>query len=99
MSQSASSWRAQVEIYTRHFCSFCTRAKILLDQKDVPYEEYLVTNPAEREAMIERARGRNTYPQIFINGEPIGGFSDLYHLEVSGELDALLSEGGDLGQS
>ena len=99
MSQQSSLCNARVEVYTRYFCSFCTRAKSLLDDKHVTYAEYVIIDPAEREKMIERARGRYTYPQIFINDEPIGGFTDLLRLQMDGELDALLSDEGDLRQS
>ncbi len=94
MSYSPSSqWAAKVEIYTRSYCSFCSRAKALLDGKQVPYIEYAIGGDvAAREAMIERARGGHTYPQIFINDEPIGGFAELLQLEQCGGLDRLLSE-------
>ncbi len=92
MSQNTSAWKAKVEIYTRDFCGFCTRATMLLDDKQVFYTEYSIGGDFDaRAAMIERAKGRSTFPQIFINNEPIGGFTDLWALEQSGELDALLS--------
>jgi len=87
----SSQWIASVEIYTRHYCSFCTRARALLDTKQVSYTEHAIGGDvAAREKMIERAKGRSTYPQIFINDEPVGGFTELQQLAHSGELDVLL---------
>ncbi|RME53099.1 MAG: thioredoxin-disulfide reductase [Deltaproteobacteria bacterium] len=88
---------ADVVIYTTDYCPYCHRAKKLLDQKGVPYEEIDVTNdPEQRRIMMERS-GRRTVPQIFINGCPIGGCDDLYALEDSGELDRLLEAQGRQG--
>ncbi len=87
----ATSQGAQVEIYTSPFCDFCLRAKALLDQKCVDYEESVVlTNPALRAEMLKRTRGRTSVPQIFINGEHIGGSDELYLLDQANELDARL---------
>ncbi len=81
-----------VTIYTTKFCGYCAAAKRLLDSKAVDYEEIDVTfDPAARQAMVARAGGRRTVPQIFIGGEPIGGCDDLHALERSGELDRLLA--------
>ncbi len=93
MSENQNSWKAKVEIYSRDYCGFCTRAKMLLDNKQVPYVEYSIGGDYDaREKMIERAKGRYTFPQIFINDEPIGGCTELFMLEQGGELDALLLE-------
>ena len=82
---------ARVELYVKSTCGFCFRAKRLLDQKGIDYEEYELTwGSPRREEMIQRAHGRTTVPQIFINGEHIGGCDDLYALERKGELDPLL---------
>lgn len=82
-----------VTIYTRSFCSYCSAAKRLLEQKGVAYDEIDAgTAPDKRNEMIERS-GRFTYPQIFIGGRHVGGCDDLYALDRSGELDALLKEG------
>jgi len=82
----------QVEIYTRAFCPYCTRALALLRDKGVPFEEHDTTmgGPVRTE-MIERAQGRATVPQIFIDGRHIGGCDDLMMLDSSGELDGLLA--------
>jgi len=83
---------AKIEIYTSSLCGYCTAAKRLLDQKSVSYEEIDVTlDQAMRQVMAERAGGRRSVPQIFINGEGIGGCDDLYALEHAGRLDALLA--------
>ena len=83
-----------VEIYTKPFCSYCYRAKRLLDSKGIEYQEHEVFfGGPEKEAMIERSGGRTTVPQIFIDGKQIGGCDDLFELESLGRLDELLAEG------
>lgn len=82
----------KVEIYTSSFCGYCTRAKSLLKQKDVAFHETDVSrDQGERQAMMERAGGAYTVPQIFIGGRHIGGCDDLYALERAGKLDRLLA--------
>ncbi|MEX2643541.1 MAG: glutaredoxin 3 [Acetobacterales bacterium] len=86
---------ADIEIYTTSFCPFCHRAKALLDRKGVAYREHDVSaQPELRARMRERAGGRHTVPQIFIDGKGIGGCDDLYALESQGRLDPLLAAGG-----
>ncbi len=83
---------AQVEIYTKFLCPYCTRAKRLLDGKNVRYEEHDISmGGPKRSEMLERASGRSTVPQIFIAGRHIGGSDDLASLEREGRLDALLA--------
>lgn len=82
----------KVEIYTKFTCPYCARAKALLDEKGVAYEEYEISmGGPQRQEMIQRANGRTTVPQIFINGEHVGGSDDLADLERAGKLDALLA--------
>ena len=82
---------AKVEIYTKTFCGFCVRARHLLESKGVKFDEYVIDGGgAKREEMIERANGRTTVPQIFIDGRHVGGCNDLYGLEREGKLDELL---------
>ena len=82
---------AKVEIYTKMLCPYCTRAKRLLAQKGVAFEEYDITMGGPKRAeMLERARGGSTVPQIFIDGAHIGGSDDLAALERAGKLDPLL---------
>jgi glutaredoxin 3 len=81
-----------VLIYTKTTCPFCVRAKALLTKKGAAFQEIEITdNPARRSEMIEKANGRTTVPQIFINGQHIGGCDDLHALEDQGKLDALLT--------
>lgn len=85
---------ASVEIYTTPFCPYCHRAKSLLKQKGVAFDEIDVMMSAEkRREMAERAEGRTSVPQIFVDGRPIGGSDELMELEVEGRLDALLGTG------
>ncbi|MGF1495738.1 MAG: glutaredoxin 3 [Elainellaceae cyanobacterium] len=82
---------ANVEIYTWSMCPFCIRAKALLDKKGVEYTEYVIDGDEDaRDQMAERANGRRSVPQIFINDRHVGGCDDLYALERQGELNALL---------
>jgi glutaredoxin 3 len=89
------SWTlvAQVEIYTRDYCGYCTRAKALLAGKGVAFTEYRAGDDAEkRREMIQRSHGGTTYPQVFINGQPVGGSDDIHDLDRHGQLDRLLAE-------
>ena len=82
---------AMVEIYTWSSCPFCIRAKALLDNKRVEYSEYCIDGDEEaREKMAQRANGRRSLPQIFIDDIHIGGCDDIYALERQGKLDPLL---------
>jgi glutaredoxin 3 len=84
---------ANVEIYTKLGCGYCARAKRLLDQKGVAYDEYDITLGGEkRQEMIQRVADARTVPQIFIGGNHIGGSDDLAALEQAGKLDHLLTE-------
>jgi glutaredoxin 3 len=82
---------AQVEIYTTPLCPYCWRAKRLLQSKNVEFTEIdLWQEPNRRAEMMQRAGGRRTVPQLFIDGHGIGGSDELAALEAKGELDALL---------
>jgi glutaredoxin 3 len=82
---------AKVEIYTRAFCGYCSRAVALLKSKGVDFEEIDAGMNAQKKAeMVERSGGRTTFPQIFIDGAHIGGCDDLMALDRRGELDPLL---------
>jgi len=82
----------RVEMYVKSTCPYCFRAQRLLDEKGVQYETYeLVWGSPLREEMIERAGGRTTVPQIFINGSHVGGCDDLFSLERQGKLEDLLA--------
>ena len=83
---------ARIEIYSKVFCGFCTRAKRLLDAKGARYEDHDITMGGPKRAeMIQRANGRTTVPQIFIDGRHIGGCDDLHALDSAGRLDPLLA--------
>ena len=83
---------ARVEIYVKSTCGFCHRARLLLDSKGVDFEAHELTwGSPLREEMIQRAHGRTTVPQIFINGEHIGGCDDLYALDRAGKLEQYLA--------
>ncbi|MCR9110180.1 glutaredoxin 3 [Marivita sp. XM-24bin2] len=81
-----------IEIYTSPICGFCHAAKRLLTQKGATFTEIdVLVNPERKPEMIERANGGRTVPQIFIGDTHVGGCDDLYALERSGKLDALLA--------
>src|ERR1700752_1921838 len=81
----------KIEIYTQPFCGYCYRAKKLLDDKGVEYDEIdVMEHPSRRPEMVERAEGRPSTPQIFIDGVAIGGSDEMAALNRAGELDALL---------
>ncbi len=82
---------ANVEIYTKSWCPFCTRAKKHLDRKGVAYQEIDVTTDAVRELEMVIRSSQFTVPQIFINGYHLGGSDDLRDADRSGRLDRLLS--------
>jgi len=81
---------AKVIIYSTRFCPYCMRARRLLKQKGVDYEEIPVGGDKELWVEMEQLSGRNTVPQIFINNVSVGGYDDIAHLNQIGELDQLL---------
>jgi glutaredoxin 3 len=82
---------AKIEIYTTTYCPFCDRAKALLKRKGASYQEIDVTTDTDlRIAMMERAGGRKSVPEIFIDGELVGGFEELKTLDDAGRLDPML---------
>ncbi|GAB4458846.1 MAG: glutaredoxin 3 [Elainellaceae cyanobacterium] len=83
---------ANVEIYTWSTCPFCIRAKALLNKKGVNFTEYCIDgDEAARAAMADRANGRRSLPQIFIDGVHVGGCDDLHALDRQGKLDSMLT--------
>ena len=85
--------KANVEIYTWQTCPFCIRAKLLLWWKGVNYTEYKIDGDSSaRSRMAQRANGRSSVPQIFINDRHQGGCDDLYQLDKQGQLDSLLAQ-------
>lgn len=94
----------KVEIYTWRTCGYCIRAKRLLRDKNIVFVEYVIDGDDQaRRKMMERADGRRSMPQIFINDQGIGGYLELQQLEDEGHLDIMLSshagvsENGDQG--
>jgi len=81
---------ARVVIYTTNYCPYCSGAKALLLSKNVSFEEIDVTEDPKRRAEMEKLSGRRTVPQIFIDGQPIGGYDDARRLDGAGKLDQLL---------
>lgn len=81
----------KVEIYTWTYCPFCVRAKALLKKKRVEFTEYCIDGDNQaRIKMAQRANGRTSLPQIFINDQHLGGCDDIHALESQGKLDQLL---------
>lgn len=83
---------AHVTIYTTTYCPYCVRAKDLLTRKGQSFEEINAEDDAVRDAMIVKAGGRRTVPQIFIDDVHVGGSDDLYALDKAGKLDAMLNK-------
>lgn len=82
---------ARVEMYATSFCRHCMDARDFLQAKGIEYEEHLLDlMPLERNVMMERC-GQKSIPQIFINGQHIGGLTDLKDLDSNGKLEKLLT--------
>ncbi|AKU96203.1 Glutaredoxin 3 (Grx3) [Labilithrix luteola] len=78
---------ARVRVYSTQICPYCIRAKVLLKERGIAFEEIDVSGDAEKRAwLVQATGGRRTVPQIFIDDESIGGFDELRKLDVSGEL-------------
>ncbi len=91
----ADSVKATVELYTWQTCPYCIRAKLLLRWKGVNFTDNKIDgDEAARAKMADRANGRRSVPQIFINNQHVGGCDDLYTLDQQGQLDALLAQPG-----
>lgn len=80
----------QVVIYTTNYCPYCTAAKALLRSKKVQFDEIDVTDDPARRTEMEKLSRRRTVPQIFVDGNPIGGYDEALRLDAKGELDRLL---------
>ncbi len=89
--------RNRIEIYTKDWCGFSARAKALLDAKGLDYHEIDVTEDTVREREMIARSGRRTVPQVFIDGEPVGGSDNLARLEATGALDRILGIGAAPG--
>ena len=84
---------AQVKIYTRQWCGYCSAATRFLSSRGVAFEEIDVTGNNEARKWLAEVTGQSTVPQIFIDGKPIGGYTDMRALDDMGRLDALLAGG------
>jgi glutaredoxin 3 len=85
---------AKVEMYSTMWCPYCAHARALLERKGVTFTEIdIMEEPGRRDEMIRRASGRRTVPQIFIDGEHIGGCDDMVALDREGLLDPKLGIG------
>jgi GrxC family glutaredoxin len=80
----------RVIVYTTNYCPYCFGAKAFLRSKDIEFEEIDVTDDPPRRAEMERLSARRTVPQIFVDGQSIGGYDDIQRLAATGELDRLL---------
>lgn len=83
---------ADVVIYTKPGCPYCTAAKALLTKKSVDFTEIVASNdPEKKQEMIQKSGGRMTFPQVFVGEKHIGGSDDLHALDARGGLDPLLA--------
>ncbi|HEX2138312.1 MAG TPA: glutaredoxin 3 [Woeseiaceae bacterium] len=80
----------KIELYGTEFCSYCTAARTLLKKKGLEWEEIRASGNSDARREMEARSGRRTVPQIFIDGQPVGGFDELYALDKSGDLDRML---------
>ena len=82
---------SRIQIYTTRWCGYCVRAKALLDGKGIAYEEIALDDDPAFRANLQQLTGGWTVPQILIDGTPIGGYTELWRLDKSGQLDARLA--------
>jgi glutaredoxin 3 len=87
----------KIEVYVTDTCPYCTAAVQLLRRKQLEFELFDVTGDEQRRRWLREASGRHTVPQVFIDGAPVGGFTDLAALEAEGRLDAMVWRGGGTG--
>jgi glutaredoxin 3 len=82
---------ASITVYSTKWCGYCVRAKALLDSKGIPYEEVDMGDDPSFRARLQELTGGWTVPQIVIDGRPVGGYTELWQLDKSGQLDQLLA--------
>jgi glutaredoxin 3 len=82
---------SRIQMYTTRWCGYCVRAKALLDGKGLDYEEIMLDDDPEFRRKLQELTGGWTVPQILIDGTPIGGYTELWRLDKSGQLDARLA--------
>ena len=83
----------RVVMYATRYCPYCMRARSLLDEKGVEFQEIRVDNDWEKRREMEVKSRRRTVPQIFIGGRHVGGYDELRALDLAGQLDPLLFAG------
>src|SRR3954449_7300132 len=89
----------RIQMYTTRWCGYCVRAKALLDSKNLAYEEIHLDDDAGFRQRLHDLTGGWTVPQILIDGQPIGGYTELWRLDRDGRLDELLAaEGWEVGE-
>lgn len=89
------SINANVTIYTTRYCGYCMAAKDLLSRKKVRFTEIGADGRPDLRAWLAKVSGQRTVPQVFINGRPVGGFTDVSALDEDGELDVMLAAAPD----
>ena len=82
---------SRIQVYTTRWCGYCVRAKALLDGKAIAYEEIALDDDPAFRANLQQLTGGWTVPQILIDGTPVGGYTELWRLDKSGQLDARLA--------
>jgi glutaredoxin 3 len=82
---------SRITMYTTRWCGYCVRAKALLDSKGVAYDEITLDDDPHFRRRLNELTGGWTVPQILIDGEPIGGYTELWRLDRSGALDERLA--------
>ncbi len=91
LNRHPEKYKADVEMYTWTTCPFCIRAKLLMWWKGVEFTEYKIDGDEQARAqMAQRANGKKSVPQIFVNNQHLGGCDDLYDLDAQGQLEPLL---------
>lgn len=90
---------ADVLVYLTPWCPYCSAAKELLRDKKIPFTEIDVDGRQDLRRWLVSASGQRTVPQVFINGQPVGGFTDLEQLDADGQLDPLLGEAPTAGMA
>jgi glutaredoxin 3 len=76
----------RITVYTTEPCGYCRTAKALLDRRGIPYDEINLAKDASGRAKLVEATGMMTFPQVIVDGEPIGGFQELAAADRDGRL-------------
>ena len=76
----------RVTVYTTEPCGYCRTAKTLLERRGIPFEEINLANDADGRAELVARTGMMTFPQVILDGQPIGGFQELAAADLTGRL-------------